>query len=74
MIELREFQEIKRKVRLDQVKIDKFDQKFSFIPRQRHNLTRQDCELVDFTWSRIKTKSKLTNFMKLIRIEGYNGK
>ena len=23
---------------------------------------------------RVKTKSKLTNFMKIIRIEGYNGK
>ena len=29
--------------------------------------------VVKYTWSHIKTKSKLTNFMKLIQIE-YNGK
>ena len=28
----------------------------------------------DFTRSCIKTKSKLTNLMKIIQIEGYNGK
>ena len=37
-------------------------------------LTSGDREVVDFTRSRVKTKSKLTNLMKLIRIEGYNGK
>ena len=35
---------------------------------------RRDREVVDFTWSRVKNKTKLTNFGKLTRIEGYNGK
>ena len=30
--------------------------------------------IINFTPIRVKIKSKLTNFMKLIRIEGYNGK
>ena len=30
--------------------------------------------VVKYTRSRVKIKSKLTNFMKLIRIEGYNSK
>ena len=33
-----------------------------------------DCEVIKNTWSPVKIKSKLTNFMKLIRIEGYNDK
>ena len=33
-----------------------------------------DREVVNFTRSRVKTKSKLTNLMKISRIEGYNGK
>ena len=37
-------------------------------------LTRRYREVVDFTRSRVKTKSKLTNLMKLTRIEGHNGK
>ena len=37
-------------------------------------LIEQDREVFQNTRSRIKTKSKLTNFMKLIRIEGYNDK
>ena len=37
-------------------------------------LTKRDREVVENTRSRVKIKSKLTNFMKLIRIEGYNGK
>ena len=37
-------------------------------------LTERDREVVENTRSRVKTKSKLTNFIKLIRIEGYNGK
>ena len=37
-------------------------------------LMRQDHEVVDFTRSRVKNISKLTNLMKLIRIEGYNSK
>ena len=37
-------------------------------------MTNQDCEVIEITRSRVKTKFKLTNFMKLIRIEGYNGK
>ena len=34
----------------------------------------RDHEIVKNTLSHVKIKSKLTNFMKLIRIEGYNGK
>ena len=37
-------------------------------------LTKQDHEVVGNTRSHVKTKSKITNFMKLIWIEGYNGK
>ena len=38
------------------------------------SLTRRDREVVDFTRYRVKNNSKLTNFKKLTRIEGYNGK
>ena len=37
-------------------------------------LTRRDREVVDFTRSRVKNNSELTNLMKMYRIEGYNGK
>ena len=37
-------------------------------------LTRRDREVVDFTRYRVKNNSKLTNFKKFTRIEGYNGK
>ena len=37
-------------------------------------MMNRDCEVVNCTWSRIKTKSKLTNLVKISRIEGYNGK
>ena len=37
-------------------------------------LTRQNCEVVDFTRSRVKNICELTNLMKMSRIEGYNGK
>ena len=36
--------------------------------------TRRDREVVNFTRYRIKNNSKLTNFRKFTRIEGYNGK
>ena len=39
-----------------------------------YEVTRRDREVVDFTWYRIKNYSKLTNFRKLTRIEGYIGK
>ena len=35
---------------------------------------RRDREVIDFTRSRAKNYSKLTNFRKFTRIEGYNGK
>ena len=35
---------------------------------------RRDHEVIDFTRSRVKNNSKLTNLMKMYRIEGYNGK
>ena len=38
------------------------------------SLTRQNHEVIDFTRSHVKNKTKLTNFVKLIRMEGYNGK
>ena len=44
------------------------------IPNQARELTSRDREVIDFTRSRVKTKSKHTNLMKLTRIEGYNGK
>ena len=34
----------------------------------------RDREIVENTRSRVKIKFKLINFMKLIQIEGYNGK
>ena len=37
-------------------------------------MTRRNREIVDFTRYCIKNYSKLTNFRKLTRIEGYNGK
>ena len=37
-------------------------------------MTRRDREVVDFTRSRVKNISKLTNLMKMPRIEGYNDK
>ena len=38
------------------------------------SMTERDHEINENTRSRVKIKSKITNFMKLIRIEGYNGK
>ena len=38
------------------------------------SMTRRDREVVDFTRYRVKNYSKLTDFRKLTRIEGYNGK
>ena len=73
-IELLEFQEIKRKIRVDQVKIDLICSKIALIPRQRRHLTRRDREVVDFKWYRVKNYSQLSNFRKFTRIEGYNGK
>ena len=37
-------------------------------------MTKRDREVVENARPRVKTKSKLANFMKLIRIEGYNDK
>ena len=37
-------------------------------------LTRQNREVVDFTRYRVKNNTELTNLMKMIRIQGYNGK
>ena len=41
---------------------------------QRGSVTRWDREVIDFTRSRVKNNSELTNLMKMYRIEGYNGK
>ena len=37
-------------------------------------MTRRDREVVNFTRSRVKNNTELTNFRKFTRIEGYNGK
>ena len=37
-------------------------------------MTDQDRVVVNCTRSRVKNKSKLTNLVKISRIEGYNGK
>ena len=42
--------------------------------RTSREVTRRDREVVDFTRYRVKNNSKLTNFKKFTRIEGYNGK
>ena len=34
----------------------------------------RDSEVIEITRSRVKIKSKLTNLMKITRIEGYKGK
>ena len=73
-IELLEFQEIKRKIRVDQVKIDLIWSKIALIPRQRRHLTGRNREVVDFTRYRVKNNTELTNLMKMNRIQGYNGK
>ena len=39
-----------------------------------YGLMRRDYEVVDFTRSRAKNISELTNLMKMYRIEWYNGK
>ena len=40
----------------------------------RLSLTKRDREVINFTLSRVKNNSKLTNLIKISRIEGYNGK
>ena len=35
-------------------------------------MTERDREVVEITWSCVEIKSKLTNLMKITRIEGYN--
>ena len=37
-------------------------------------LTRGDREVINFTRSHVKNNFKLTNLIKISRIEGYNGK
>ena len=48
----------------------------SFIPSSLSptSLMRRNHEVVNFTRYRVKNNSKLTNFRKFTRIEGYNGK
>ena len=41
---------------------------------ERGRLTSADREVINFTRSCVKTKSKLTNLVKISRIERYNGK
>ena len=41
---------------------------------RKSTMTEQIDAVVNCTQIRVKIKSKLTNFIKLIRIKGYNGK
>ena len=41
---------------------------------QMNYMTRRDREVIDFTRYRVKNNTKLTNLMKMNRIQGYNGK
>ena len=74
MIDASEIKEIKRKSDVDQVKIDKFSQKYALNPRQWCHFTRRDREVVDFTRSRVKNNTEFINLMISYKIEGYNGK
>ena len=74
MIELCEFQEIKRKIWVDQVKFDLIRSKIALSPRQWSHLTERDREVIDYTGSRVKNNTELTNFGKLTWIEWHNGK
>ena len=38
------------------------------------SMTNQDRVVINFTRSRVTNNSKLTNLVKISRIEGYNGK
>ena len=44
------------------------------LPLSSRYLTKRDHEVVENTRSCVKNKTKLTNLMKITRIEGYNGK
>ena len=46
----------------------------SLVPSRPVVLTRRNCEVVNFTWYRVKNYSILTNFRKFTKIEGYNDK
>ena len=37
-------------------------------------VTKRDCEVIKYTRSRVKNYSKLTNLMKISRLDGYIGK
>ena len=37
-------------------------------------MMRRDREVINFTQSPVKNNTEFTNFMKMLRIEGYNGK
>ena len=63
-----------KNLKLTKSKLTNFLKKYALIPRQWRRLTRRDREVVDFTRSRVKNNTELTNFIKLSRIEGYNGK
>ena len=65
---------IREKSELTKSKLTKLIKKIAIIPRQRCHLTRGDREVINFTRSHVKTKSKLINLMKISQIEGYNGK
>ena len=52
------------------------DSYFRYTASRLHLATvmEQDCKVVKNTWSCVKIKSKLTNLMKITRIEEYNDK
>ena len=55
-------------------KVEDDDMIFDLFSLRSELLTKRDREIVNSTRSCVKNKFKLTNFMKIFRIEGYNGK
>ena len=48
--------------------------KTTWLTSRKSPMTRRNCEVVDFTRYHAKNNTELTNFMKMNRIQGYNGK
>ena len=53
---------------------DQEERLLAVLRASKEAMMRRDREVLDFTRYRVKNYSKLTNFRKLTRIEGYNGK
>ena len=68
------FKKLWEKFKLTKSKLTNLIKLFTLIPPQQLHLTDWDREVINCTRSHVKNNSKLTNFMKISRIEGYNGK